>query len=167
MKLKKKKLNKDRICFKKRYNLTLKNKKLYFGTHGIFFRKTTRLELIYLVMFRKLIKRLKHPAKKNVIYHKKMWFWLKKNYPLSKKSKNSRMGKGKGKFLRWVIRIPANYVILEFFGWSSYSLQKICSKINKKNNLSTKLFSNLEIKPKVIMSKHKYSYLLVNKYTLF
>ena len=72
MKLKKKKLNKDKICFKKRYNLTLKNKKLYFGTHGIFFSKTTRLELIYLVMFRKLIKRLKHPAKKNVIYHKKM-----------------------------------------------------------------------------------------------
>ena len=42
------------------------------------------------------------------------WFFLTANYPVTKKSKNSRMGKGKGSFLRWQIRVPFNLIFLEF-----------------------------------------------------
>ena len=45
------------------------------------------------------------------------------------------MGKGKGKFVRWVARVPANYIVLEFYGWHDFILEKFCKKINKKNNL--------------------------------
>jgi ribosomal protein L16/L10AE len=166
MKLKKKKLNKDKICFKQRHWDKKKSKKLNFGTHGIYFTKALRLELIYLVMLRKLLKRLKRIPKRNVIYHKKMWFWLRKNFPISKKSKNARMGKGKGKFLRWTARIPLNYVILEFWGWTPYVLEHICRRLNKKNNINLWYFTNLAVRPHVVMSNHKYSHTLISRYSM-
>jgi hypothetical protein len=72
MKLKKKKVNKDKVCFKKRCNLTVKPRILHFGTHGIYFIKTTRLELIYLVSLRRVIKKFRRPVKKKAVYHRKM-----------------------------------------------------------------------------------------------
>jgi hypothetical protein len=74
MKLKKKKLNKDKSIFKKRFCPSTRNLKLFFGTHGLFFKKSTRFELIYLVMLRKILKRLKHKVKDKTVYHKKIWF---------------------------------------------------------------------------------------------
>lgn len=59
MKLKKKKLNKDKVCFKKRFRETNNSLVLVFGTHCIFFLKASRIELIYLVMLRKLLKKMK------------------------------------------------------------------------------------------------------------
>lgn len=47
-----------------------------------------------------------------------MWINLKSNYPLTKKSKNSRMGKGKGMFLRWVVTIRPSIPFAEFLGFS-------------------------------------------------
>ena len=116
MKLKKKKLNKDKSIFKQRCDLSAKNLQLFFGTFGIYLEKTCRLELIYLVLLRKILKRHKRSFKNKSIYSKRVLFWLRKNYIVSRKSKNARMGKGKGKFLRYAIRVPANYMILEFYG---------------------------------------------------
>ena len=117
-------------------------------------------------MLRRIIKKLRRPQKRKVFYHRKMWFWLRKNFPISRKSKNARMGKGKGKFLRWIIRVPRNYIILEFFGWHHTTLKYICYKINKKNNLQINWFTRLLEKPQIVFSKHKYSYLLTTKYNM-
>jgi hypothetical protein len=102
MKIKKQKLNKGMITQKKRYSINTKKIKLSFGTAGLYFAKENRIELIYIRNMRKLVKRLGFPKKVSLIkyFKKKLFFFLKKNFPLSKKSKNSRMGKGKGKFLR-------------------------------------------------------------------
>jgi hypothetical protein len=72
MKLKKKKLNKDKAIFKKRFCLNSRKLYLSFGTHGLFFKKSARLELIYLVMLRKILKKIKHKVKDKSIYHKKL-----------------------------------------------------------------------------------------------
>ena len=102
MKIKKQKLNKGMITQKKRFSVKSKKIKLHFGTVGFYFSKENRIELIYIKNMRKLIKRLGFPKKVSLVkyFKKKLFFFLKKNFPLSKKSKNSRMGKGKGKFLR-------------------------------------------------------------------
>ena len=40
-------------------------------------------------------------------------FFVYPNYPLTKKSKNSRMGSGKGYFLRWSILMKRNSTIIK------------------------------------------------------
>lgn len=50
------------------------------------------------------------------------------NTPLTKKSKNSRMGKGKGALYRWVIRLPRNYKLLEFKNINYYRLGCLTKK---------------------------------------
>lgn len=61
MKLKKQKLNKGSIFQKKRYFFFQKSIKLKFGDSGLFFAKENRLELIYLVFLRKLLKKIGFP----------------------------------------------------------------------------------------------------------
>jgi ribosomal protein L16/L10AE len=36
------------------------------------------------------------------------------NTPITKKTKNSRMGKGKGMLLKWTCRIPNGFKLFEF-----------------------------------------------------
>lgn len=167
MKLKKKKLNKDKVCFKKRFRETNNLIVLGFGTHCIFFSRGTRIELIYLVMLRKLLKKMKRYHRNKDITFQKTWFWLKKNYPISKKSKNSRMGKGKGKFVRWASRIRPNYILLEFYGWTHCQLKIICLKMNRKCNIFLNIHSNVHTKAQSVMSNKKYTYTLIQSYSEF
>ena len=71
MKLKKKKHNKDKVCFKKRFRETNNIIALAFGTHCIFFVRAARIELIYLVMLRKLLKKMKrHHRNTDITFQK-------------------------------------------------------------------------------------------------
>lgn len=103
----------EQNSFKKRTAPTLKVFKLKYGNAAMFLLKTIRFEPVYFHLFRKWIKIYlnfkKYPFLKN-----RIWLNLHYNYPISKKSKNSRMGKGKGNFFRWTIRLPRNFVLLEF-----------------------------------------------------
>lgn len=166
MKLKKQKLNKGIISQKKRFNFKTLNLRLRIGNMGLYFSKENRIELIYIKYLRRLIKRLKFPKKVSLLkyFKKKLWFFLKKNFPLTKKSKNSRMGKGKGKFLRWIIRIPRNYMFFEFVGYELNSLIYVKNKINKKNFLFVNVLSPAKQQRIIIASKQKYSYLLTDYY---
>ena len=47
------------------------------------------------------------------------------------------MGKGKGIFIRKVIRVPKNKIFLEFSNMNLIFLKKICKNFKKKNNLLT------------------------------
>lgn len=68
-----------------------------------------------------------------------IWVFLKPNYPISKKSKNSRMGKGKGVFLRWVTKLNRGFILFEFRGINIYRLSKfnnqVTNTIGSKTNL--------------------------------
>ena len=88
--------------------------KFKFGHIGLVLLKKLRFEFIYLKWFIKLIKKKKYLKKKPYFFKKKIYIILPKNYSLSKKSKNSRMGKGKGELLRLVSYIPISTIFIEF-----------------------------------------------------
>jgi ribosomal protein L16/L10AE len=55
------------------------------------------------------------------------------------------MGKGKGSFERWVIRLKQGFVLSEFIGIPKYRLNKILIKFNKKFNMKLYLVDNLKL----------------------
>lgn len=116
---------------KKRF-FFLKKKKIQFskGVSGFFFWNSISLECVYLKLLRKKIKKNLKKKKKKYL-SRKIWLNLKPNYPISKKSKNSRMGKGKGSFLRWVVLIKPMQCFIEFSGFNFYLLNFL--KKNLKN----------------------------------
>lgn len=101
--------------------------RLHLGDAGFFYIIGFRFDLIYLKLLRRLIKRAIKPAKKDAIF-RKVWLNLITNYPLSKKAKNARMGKGKGKFVRWAIRIYPGKFICEFQGFPQQALHGIIKR---------------------------------------
>jgi ribosomal protein L16/L10AE len=122
--------------FKKRY----KNKNfntginIKFGISALKFCKNYIIENSYLLFLKKKIKIFFKKRKRKDL---KIWFFLSKNFPISQKSKNSRMGKGKGIFIRQVIRVPKNKIFLEFSNMNLIFLKKIRTSLKKKNNLLT------------------------------
>jgi ribosomal protein L16/L10AE len=101
--------NIETVSFKKRYKIGFKKKGLVFGDFSITLCKSYNIEYIYLYNFKKSLKKYHNFKKKNT---KKIWLFLHKNYPLTKKSKNSRMGKGKGSFVRFCPRVLQNHNLL-------------------------------------------------------
>jgi len=55
------------------------------------------------------------------------------------------MGKGKGSFERWVIRLNQGFVLSEFIGIPKYRLLKILIKFNKKFNMKLYLVDNIKL----------------------
>lgn len=167
---KKKKLNKDRSLFKRRgYSsiLNFRRLRLRFGNYGIFFKQPTRVELIYLVMLRRILKRYRRKNRKiDVIHHRKFWFFLRRNHIISKKSKNARMGKGKGKFLRWCALAPRNYMLLEFSGWHLNVLKYVCYKMNRKASFKLGVFSQGNFRQNTVMGNPNYAYNVITRYNL-
>jgi len=87
------------------------------GTAVFFFFNAIKFECVYLKFLKRKIRKLIIRRKKRY-RGRKLWINLKSNYPLTKKSKNSRMGKGKGMFLRWVVTIRPSIPFAEFLGYS-------------------------------------------------
>nr|YP_740827.1 ribosomal protein L16 [Tetrahymena pigmentosa]ABI51736.1 ribosomal protein L16 [Tetrahymena pigmentosa] len=126
--------NVKQVSFKLRnYKKTVKTR-FIFGNSMIVLYKNSRFEAIYYELFRKIIKII--IKKKNVITkNKNYWIFLRMNTPLTKKSKNSRMGKGKGALYRWLIRLPRGFKLLEFKNINYYRLNILSKKWSKKINL--------------------------------
>lgn len=167
MKLKKKKLNKDKSLFKRRGFSNINNKKilkLRYGSHGVYFNQPTRVELVYLVMLRRVLKKFRFTRKIDTSHHRKFWFCLKRNYTISKKSKNARMGKGKGKFLRWSILVPRNSMLLEFSGWHMKLIKYVCYKLDKKAKIKLNIFLKKRPKYNTVMGHANRTYYLINRY---
>lgn len=117
------------VSQKKRYFLKKKNNiKLNFGSSCLFFWNFLKFECVYLKIIKKLFKTYLKKKKKTYL-SRKLWINLKQNYPISKKSKNSRMGKGKGLFLRWIIIIKPMSIIFEFLGFNFFFYNIIKKKI--------------------------------------
>lgn len=138
--------NKEIMSFKKRYSMGFKKPSILWGDFSMIFEKSYNIEYIYIYNFKKILKKFFKFKKKS----KKVWFFLSKNYPLTKKSKNSRMGKGKGKLVRYCSRILSHHSIFEFSGFSITNLNKLkvlfLKKLNTPINIFSKFFSNKQLK---------------------
>ena len=128
--------NIETVSFKKRYIIGFKKKKLIFGDFSIFLCKSYNVEYIYLYNFKRSLKKYYNFKKNNI---KKVWLFLHKNYPLTKKSKNSRMGKGKGSFVRFCSRVLQNHSILEFSGFNILEVLLLKKNFQKKINIPLKV----------------------------
>nr|YP_010411967.1 ribosomal protein L16 [Tetrahymena rostrata]QBI37937.1 ribosomal protein L16 [Tetrahymena rostrata]URP31127.1 ribosomal protein L16 [Tetrahymena rostrata] len=126
--------NTKQVSFKRRgYRKTIKTI-FHFGNSLISLYKNARFEAIYYELFRKFIKNI--IRKKNAKHIKKnYWIFMRMNTPLTKKSKNSRMGKGKGTLYRWLVRLPRGYKIIEFKNTNYVRLNVLTKKWSKKIGL--------------------------------
>lgn len=121
----------EQVSFKKRYQKPKKQINKNFGKIILFSTKQIRFEPIYFSIFRKWLKLYlvfkKYPFLKN-----KIWINLNLNYPISRKSKNARMGKGKGSFFRWTIILSKNHKICELIFFNDIRLNVLIKNIKKK-----------------------------------
>lgn len=133
--------------FKRRKKLSNKETKLKFGDYGLFFSHQGRFEIKYIFILRKILRKLKKkkPKRRKITLNKTrlIWFVLFPNFIISKKSKNSRMGKGKGELERWTIRIRSGLVFLEFRGFSLNKVKGIQTKFQKNVQIKLNILSNI------------------------
>lgn len=112
---------------------------LKFGDGGLVFMQEGRFELKYFKNIKRFFKIFfKKTSGYKYNFKKKCWTPLSSNFPLTKKSKNSRMGKGKGSFVRWIVRITAGNKLLETKNISIYRLNSLKSLLEK--SIKLKLF---------------------------
>lgn len=135
--------------FKRRKKLNSKETNLKFGDYGLFFSQQGRFEIKYIFILRKNTSKIKKkkPKRRKITLNKTrlIWFVLFPNFIISKKSKNSRMGKGKGDLERWTIRVRSGLVFLEFRGFSINKIKGIQNKFQKKYSNSIEYLIKLFI----------------------
>ena len=125
------------VSFKKRSKTGYEFSLLKYGSIGFKFLKNYRIEYIYLFELKKKLKFFLTLRKK--ILNKNLWIFLQGNSPVSKKSKNSRMGKGKGSLLRMSCRVKKNMIFMEFLNLNYIILRKIALYFKIKNNLNVEI----------------------------
>ena len=107
--------NKETTSFKQRKIRKFKKNEIFFGNTCLKIIKESKVEFNYIFAIKKILKKF-FKFKKSKL--KRVWIFLSKNYPVTKKSKNSRMGKGKGKSLRISMKVHRNFSLLEFCGFN-------------------------------------------------
>ena len=130
------------ICFKNRNKFKKKKFIFIFGSSMIISFKSCRFEPSYFSIFRKFIKNIVK-TKNSTILKKNYWIFLKLNTPITKKSKNSRMGKGKGSLYKWVVRLSSGFKIIEFKDLNSSRLKKLVRAWSKKINIPLTLHTKI------------------------
>lgn len=124
---------------KNRFKKNPKKSSNKFGDYGLSCKNEGRLELIHISILKKKIKTFIRKRKSEIdIIREKIWYFGRPNFFIQKKSKNSRMGKGKGLVERKVIRVRRNFIILEFKGVPFLKLKKLLKFVNKL--FSVKMF---------------------------
>lgn len=89
----------EQVSFKDRNRYKYKKLCLNFGNNGFYIYKNIQFEYAYFFIIQRFLKYL-FKFKYSKMEYFKIWVFIRGNYPVSKKSKNSRMGKGKGGFSR-------------------------------------------------------------------
>ncbi len=113
---------------------------LHFGSLGLMALKTSFIDTIRLKSATFLISRF---FKKSVLKKCKFWELLNFNFPRFKKSSHARMGKGKGKFLKFMAYIRRGQVIFEFGNLSKSLLRSLFLLLKKKLGLKLKLITRI------------------------
>lgn len=128
--------------------------------------KENRIELVQLTIIKFFLKNCLKKKNNSFQINEKIWYFGKINFSLQKKSKNSRMGKGKGMIERYVIRLHKNHILFEFKGFSYYRLKKFCLNVNKRTKLNFYLLFLKKINYKLWCSNNKYIYYF-DKYLMY
>ena len=153
--------NQETTSFKKRYKIGYRLPKLIFGDFSITLCKSYNLEYIYIYNFKKSLKKYFTFKKSNF---KKVWLFIHKNYPLTKKSKNARMGKGKGTLSRFCTRIFQNHNLLEFSGFNLRDIISLKKILKKKINIPTKINSNFFCNKQYIFCNKNENFFFYRRY---
>lgn len=125
----------EQVSFKNRNKYKIKKVSINYGNIALIVTKNVQFEFIYFYMIKRFLKhffKFKYSSTNNF----KVWVNLKANFPISRKSKNSRMGKGKGSFSRWMIKLNQNSTILEFKNVDYNRIKKLTSYWNKMLNFN-------------------------------
>ena len=127
---------------------------LRYGHAGLIILKSLRLKAKQITKFKIFLKRATKRSDKTQRFS---WINLFPHLPLTRKPKQSRMGKGKGKMKMWFINLRAGTTLLELrnlrYGRSIFFLKKFQKKLHgpswliKSSNSFTS--SNLYITKKV------------------
>lgn len=155
--------NKETKSFKKRYSLGYRIPTLIYGTTSLSLLKGYNIEYIYLYNFKKSLKKYFNFKKEK---YKKIWLFLHKNYPLSKKSKNSRMGKGKGATSRYCSRTLQNHNIFEFIGFNLKNLLTLKRLFSRKINIPLRINSEFLNEHNLITNKSSQGGFFLKKYKM-
>lgn len=113
---------------------------LRFGTIGLYCLYTFRFEYRYCLFFRKFFKKMIRRKKRKIrtYYRRRIWLYIRPNYTLTHKSKNARMGKGKGNFKRWCTIVYAGRIFIEHSNVSVRNYVKYMMKMRNKMKLEFK-----------------------------
>ena len=99
-----------------------------FGDSAYYFDNNFRLDLVHVRLFRRVVRRCcRKQRSANKVRH--TWLCLKPGFPLSKKSKNSRMGKGHGMFFRWAFKVYPYRVFMAFWGFNYHTLKNAANRM--------------------------------------
>lgn len=147
------KMQKNRF-FKKPKKIEIK-----FGDAALTVLNEGRIELIHLSVLKKIIKKFITKKKSEIdVIREKIWYFGCPNFYIQKKSKNSRMGKGKGLIERKILRVRRGFVLFEFLGVSRIKLSKLILKINKFLNVKFIITYKKKINYNLWAKKNKYIY---------
>jgi len=100
----------------------IKKNNLIFGNIGFFFKKNYRFEYCFFSFLRKLLKFLL-VIKYSFFSYKQYWLFLGRSFKLFKKSKNSRMGSGRGLFFRYISSLSCFKIFLELLLKQNYMIK--------------------------------------------
>mgnify|MGYP006162206153 CR=1 FL=1 len=133
---------------KHRSNLGILSLKADSSYNFVFFNKSCTLEMRYLVILKKMLRIIRHKVSRSLRKKTTLLFLsIKKNYYYSKKSKNSRMGKGKGNLTRPAIRVKKLKPFIYFCGHYPSSIKKLAYNFSKKTNLNLKTHLVIDDRP--------------------
>lgn len=124
--------------------------RIYRKIKRVFRKNTKKFKIPSVIKFRNRKKRSLFGKIYNKKYYTlkkkfKRWFLFRPNYIITKKSKNARMGKGKGNYKRWLIKVYRGDLFFKSSGASPLSFSKIFDNVlNKKLKVRFKVFFNQE-----------------------
>lgn len=95
---------------------------------ALFFIHALRFYYIYFRLLRRRL-RLLFKRKQGRGKNRRFWINMQVNFPLTKKSKNSRMGHGAGAFVRWVCHTKPYWTFIATQGASWYLSQLLVKKL--------------------------------------
>lgn len=125
----------------------------------LFFLKNYRIEFKYIFFLKKALKKIRFKMqKRGGVKPQKLFVSLKKNYILSKKSKNARMGKGKGAFIREAIKVKKYKPFVYAYGYSIRSVFLLSKYFDKKTNKKSSCFVNVERPSLFVWSNNTITY---------
>lgn len=108
--------------------------KLRFGTYGIYFLKHATISAKFITSVQlNIARKLKKTAR--------FWIMLCADTPVTARSAETRMGRGKGQISFWQSKVKPGQIFVEFAGTSPRTVMLIFNHLQKKSNVPLELIA--------------------------